>query len=80
MQPEAIEIDRAAMFWSSNDDSWHTQDTVAAVTELSTNTLKNWRAQGKGPEFVKSGKLIYYRKPDVIKWFRSFQPSNSQAG
>lgn len=69
----------ASMFWASNDASWHTPETLAAVADLSLNTLVNWRAQGKGPVFVKSGKLIYYRKQDVIRWFESFQPSNSQA-
>jgi hypothetical protein len=76
---EQEKIDRARMFWSSNDVSWHPPETVAAVTELSTNTLVNWRAMGKGPDFVKSGKLIYYRKCDIIKWFESFAPSNAQA-
>ena len=71
-------IERTSMFWASNDDSWHTADTLAAVADLSTNTLMNWRAQGRGPIFVKSGKLIYYRKKDVIQWFESFQPSNIQ--
>lgn len=72
-------VERTAMFWSSNDASWHTPETVAAVAELSQNTLVNWRAQGRGPVFVKSGKLIYYRKVDVVEWFKSFQPSSTQA-
>lgn len=72
-------IERAKMFWASNEDSWHSPETVAAVADLSTNTLVNWRAQGRGPQFVKDGKLIYYRKADVIAWFKSFQPSNVQA-
>lgn len=67
------------MFWSSGDDSWHSPETISAVTELSNNTLTNWRAQGRGPLFVKDGKLIYYRKCDVVAWFKTFQPSNAQA-
>ena len=50
-------IERTSMFWASNDASWHTADTLAAVADLSTNTLMNWRAQGRGPIFVKSGKF-----------------------
>ena len=72
-------VEVASMFWASNDASWHTPETLAAVADLSLNTLVNWRAQGKGPAFVKSGKLIYYRKQDVIRWFESFQPSTVQA-
>ena len=71
-------IERVAMFWASNEDSWHSQDTVAAVTELSPQTLMNWRAQGKGPDFVKSGKLVYYPKRNVIRWFQGFQASRPQ--
>ena len=75
MKHNANPIDRAYVFWSSNDDSFHTTETIAAVTELSINTLSNWRAQGTGPVFFKQGKMIYYRKKDILTWFESFQPS-----
>ena len=77
MKQETNPIERTQMFWASNDDSWHTTETICAVTELSPNTLHNWRAQGQGPVFFKSGKLVFYRKKDVLKWFESFQPSQS---
>lgn len=76
---ENTNIIRTQMFWGAADDSYHTPETISAVTELSMNTLVNWRAQGRGPVFVKSGKLIYYRKKDVVEWFKTFQPSNLQA-
>lgn len=79
MKQETSPIERTKMFWASNDDSWHTSETVAAVTELSTQTLMNWRAQGQGPVFFKSGKMVFYRKKDILTWFQSFQPSQSQA-
>jgi hypothetical protein len=79
MKQETNPIERTSMFWASNDDSWHTTETVAAVTELSTSTLLNWRAQGQGPIFFKSGKLVFYRKKDIVTWFKSFQPSQSLA-
>lgn len=79
MKQETNPIERTTMFWASNDDSWHTPETVAAVTELSPNTLQNWRAQGQGPIFFKSGKLVFYRKKDIVTWFKSFQPSQSLA-
>lgn len=66
------------MFWASNEDSWHTTETICAVTDLSPNTLQNWRAEGRGPMFFKSGKLVFYRKKDVIRWFETFQPSQLQ--
>ena len=79
MKQETSPIERTQMFWASNDDSWHTSETIAAVTELSTQTLMNWRAQGQGPMFFKSGKMVFYRKKDILTWFQSFQPSQSQA-
>lgn len=72
-------IERTKMFWASNDDSWHTPETIMAVTELSASTLANWRAQGQGPVFFKSGRMVYYRKKDILTWLQSFQPSHSLA-
>jgi hypothetical protein len=79
MKQETPPIERTKMFWASNDDSWHTTETVCAVTELSLSTLMNWRAQGTGPVFFKSGKLVFYRKKDILTWLNSFQPSQSLA-
>lgn len=79
MKTETPPIERTKMFWAANEDSWHTPETVCAVTELSPNTLQNWRAQGQGPVFFKSGKLVFYRKKDILNWFQSFQPSQSLA-
>ena len=45
---ETNPIERTSMFWASNDASWHTPETLAAVADLSLNTLTNWRAQGRG--------------------------------
>lgn len=67
------------MFWASNDESWHTTETIAAVTELSVNTLLNWRCQGIGPVYFKSGRMVFYRKKDIIAWLCTFQPSQPLA-
>ena len=32
---------------------------------VSTRTLQRWRAEGSGPIFVKIGRLVRYRKPDL---------------
>lgn len=31
-------------------------------------TLANWRYQGRGPDFVRMGRLVRYRAEDVIEW------------
>ena len=46
-------------------------DNPAAVAEylgLPLNTLAQWRYLKKGPSFIKSGRLVRYRKEDVDAW------------
>jgi hypothetical protein len=71
--------ERISLFWSADNHSFHSPETICAVTELSSNTMANWRCQGKGPVFFKSGKQVYYQKSDVVDWFKSFQSSIAQA-
>lgn len=72
----SVEITAAliAAFWQSPDDSFHTVETISAVTGMSTHTLSNKRCKGGGIKFVKCGHLIYYRKAEVVEWFNSFGP------
>lgn len=63
-----------AAFWQSPDDSYHTTETIAAVTGMSLHTMSNKRSTGGGIKFVKCGHLIYHRKIDVVEWFKSFGP------
>lgn len=45
-----------------------TQDQVATALDVTKHTLMTWRTSGEGPDFVKSGKLILYRKQDILDW------------
>jgi excisionase family DNA binding protein len=45
-----------------------TTDEVAAYLNLPPQTLKLWRHKGKGPKFIKAGKHVRYRWPDVERW------------
>lgn len=39
---------------------------VSASLKISPQTLRNWRAKGEGPRFVKIGKrVVRYRRSDV---------------
>ena len=75
--PDAVA--RVQVFWASADDAYFSPETIIAVTELTNNTLTNWRSQGRGPEFVRQGKLVYYKKAAVVKWLKAFQPSITPA-
>ena len=46
-----------------------TEGDLADYLQLSKQTLRNWRVQGKGPKFVKiSGRAVRYRMPDIRAW------------
>jgi hypothetical protein len=40
-------------------------DLVDMGVAGSVNTLRSWRSQGRGPKFIKVGKLVRYRLSDV---------------
>src|SRR5437867_2957454 len=44
---------------------------LAQNLELSPATLADWRAQGKGPAYLKTGRRIWYPKSEVEKWMRA---------
>lgn len=41
---------------------------LAAMLEVSEDTLREWRRLKQGPDFVKCGKTVMYREADVTKW------------
>lgn len=44
---------------------------AAQYLKVSTNTLANWRSQGKDPTYYRArGKVIYY-KDDLDAWIKS---------
>lgn len=45
-----------------------TQETVAARLGRAPVTLRRWRAEGTGPDYVKVGGAVRYRWTDVEAW------------
>lgn len=44
-------------------------EDVANILNMSPRTLERWRAQGRGPHFVRlSGRRVRYRNADVQRW------------
>ncbi len=41
---------------------------VADSCSISVLTLRKWRSQKRGPQFVKIGALVRYRPEDVDAW------------
>ncbi|KAB2739467.1 helix-turn-helix domain-containing protein [Brucella anthropi] len=44
---------------------------------ISAQTLARWRHEGKGPVFVKIGRLVAYRVSDIRQWLIGHQRSNT---
>jgi hypothetical protein len=44
------------------------EDELAHVLVIKSQTLATWRAESRGPDYVKLGKSIFYRKQDVVTW------------
>lgn len=69
---------RSHVFWAAAGDCFFTAKTVCAVLEVAEQTLANWRVSGGGPKFVKQGRILYYRKDDVLAWLKGLgQPVES---
>ncbi|MEV4820248.1 helix-turn-helix domain-containing protein [Micromonospora sp. NPDC049274] len=45
-----------------------TTDEVAAFLRLPVRTVEDWRRNGRGPKFSRTGKHVRYRWADVEKW------------
>lgn len=43
-------------------------DETADLLSISRRTLPVWRVQGKGPKFIKIGKLVRYEHTEVAAW------------
>ncbi len=46
-------------------------EALAKKWKMSPGTLMNWRSQGVGPKFVKTGRKVSYRLIDVKKFENS---------
>lgn len=44
---------------------------AAEFISTSPQTLRNWRSAGKGPSYIKIGRLVRYRLDDLIKFMES---------
>ncbi len=48
-----------------------TDRQVSALTGIALQTLRNWRAQSKGPDYAKLGRSVRYREDVVLAWMES---------
>jgi predicted site-specific integrase-resolvase len=48
--------------------TWITDKTFGEMTDLSVQTLRNWRHLGRGPCYFKLGRSVRYALEDVQKF------------
>ena len=53
------------------DSALFSQDTVAALRDCSIALIERDRWAGTGVRFVKTGRLVRYRKKDIREWLES---------
>jgi Helix-turn-helix domain len=41
---------------------------LSTLLTVDERTLSVWRCQKRGPDFVKLGRAVFYRKRDVVEW------------
>lgn len=41
---------------------------AGALLHVSPKTLAQWRVRGGGPEYVKAGRSVSYRRADLLEW------------
>jgi predicted site-specific integrase-resolvase len=46
------------------------EQDLAEQLKLDPDTLRRWRNEGGGPEFVRLGRVIRYDEDTVSKWIR----------
>jgi len=54
------------------DEKW-----AARVIGVSVQTIRRWRYDGGGPDFLRLGGSIRYREADVEKWMAAQRVSSS---
>lgn len=54
-----------------------TPSDVAQVLGVKAKTLANWRVAGTGPQFVKVGGLVRYRRSTIEAWLVAQERSST---
>jgi predicted DNA-binding transcriptional regulator AlpA len=75
MQAREIPLDvtsSVTQFWAAH--ALFAQPVLVALTGLSAAYFERARWEGGGPRFLKFGRLVRYRKADVVDWINQRQP------
>jgi excisionase family DNA binding protein len=56
-----------------------TEEEVAEQLHVSVPSLRRWRLERRGPQFIKVGSLVRYRPEDLESWLAAFPAGGSGA-
>jgi predicted DNA-binding transcriptional regulator AlpA len=57
-----------------------TEEDVAKQLHISVASLRRWRLERRGPQFIKVGSLVRYRPEELEAWLGSQPKSGSAIG
>jgi excisionase family DNA binding protein len=55
----------------SDPDALLSETEVSDLFGISMRTLQAWRMKSGGPPFVRLGRVIRYRRQDLVKWLEA---------
>lgn len=55
----------------TDHDGLLTEPQAADFLNLSVRTLQAWRIKFAGPDFVRAGRAIRYRRSDLVAWIEA---------
>jgi predicted DNA-binding transcriptional regulator AlpA len=71
MEPVDLHLELSSavkQFWAAPDEALFPQTVLAAVTNLSNAYFERATWEGDGPKYFKLGRLVRYKKRDVLAW------------
>lgn len=54
-----------------SDCEFWTEDELATFLGLAPITVRFWRRDAKGPNWIRLGRLVRYRRADVEAWLKT---------
>lgn len=57
-----------------------TEEDVAKQLHISVASLRRWRLERRGPQFIKVGSLVRYRPEELEAWLAALPTGGTTAG
>ena len=75
------EVERKPDFLNTTDNQLYSEKQAAEILACSVAVLRKWRLLGKGPAYVKIGRLVRYRHTDLMAYLDAnrIQPGQREA-